>query len=295
MNGRLSKKMLGVILALSLILTILSGIPALSAEAPVKNVIIMVPDGTGVTHTTLARWYQGGTPLALDEMAAGLVRCYSAESAITDSAPAATAMATGYKSNSKYIGVLPSKVTMPGVPPLAEGDQYRPVATVLEGAKLMGKAAGLVATSNIQHATPAAFSAHTPNRNDYETIGEQQVYQGIDVVLSAGSKYLVPPSMGGTRKDGEDLLTTLQKMGYQIIDISAQSTRFDGGRDKSRGCCVATATAASRVQAVDPAGIGVIVTGSRDSCRIGTIVNNAPVPGGIHPGSITATISGGLL
>lgn len=209
--------MYGVILALVLIFTILAGTPAISAETPVKNVIIMVPDGTGVTHTTLARWYQGGVPLALDEMAAGLVRCYSAESAITDSAPAATAMATGYKSNSKYLGVLPSKVTMPGVPPLAEGDQFRPVATVLEGAKLIGKSTGLVATSNIQHATPAAFTAHTPNRNDYEAIGEQQVYQGIDVVLSAGSKYLLPHSMGGTRKDGENLLAALQNMDYQIV------------------------------------------------------------------------------
>ncbi|MEW6425195.1 MAG: alkaline phosphatase [Bacillota bacterium] len=232
MNER-SRKMLGVILALALIFTISAGTTAVSSESPVKNVIIMVPDGTGVTHTTLARWYQGGVPLALDEMAAGLVRCYSAESAVTDSAPAATAMATGYKSNSKYLGVLPSKVTMPGVPPLVEGDQLKPVATVLEGAKLMGKATGLVATSNIQHATPAAFSAHTPNRNNYEAIGEQQVYQGIDVVLSAGSKYLVPPSMGGTRKDGENLLAVLQKMGYQIV--KTKDEMIDSKADKLWG------------------------------------------------------------
>jgi alkaline phosphatase len=67
-------------------------------QKPVKNVIMMVMDGTSAGATTLARWYKG-EPLALDEMASGAVRTYSAESAITDSAPAATALATGFKSN----------------------------------------------------------------------------------------------------------------------------------------------------------------------------------------------------
>lgn len=66
---------------------------AISAENPyvipkkVKNVIVMIPDGMSVAGTTLARWYRGGEPLALDEMVSGLVRTYWAAGAISDSAP----------------------------------------------------------------------------------------------------------------------------------------------------------------------------------------------------------------
>ena len=99
-----------------------------------KNVIFMVIDGTSSSATTLARWYKG-SPLALDQIVSGGVRTYSAESAITDSAPAATALATGNKSNSGYVGVLPSVVNSPGLEPVKEECKFRPVANVLEGAK----------------------------------------------------------------------------------------------------------------------------------------------------------------
>ncbi|NLY79396.1 MAG: alkaline phosphatase, partial [Lysinibacillus sp.] len=74
-----------------------------------KNVIMLVMDGTSNNAITLARWYKGER-LAMDEILTGAVTTYSAESAITDSAPAATALATGHKSNSGYVGVLPTIV-----------------------------------------------------------------------------------------------------------------------------------------------------------------------------------------
>lgn len=63
-------------------------------ERKPKNVIIMVMDGTSSTATTLARLYKG-KPLALDEIITGGVRTYSAESAITDSAPATYSFSNG--------------------------------------------------------------------------------------------------------------------------------------------------------------------------------------------------------
>lgn len=190
--------------------------PAEAGSGAVKNVIILVGDGMGSAHTTLARWYKG-SPLALDEMVSGAVRTYSAESLITDSAPAATAFATGFKSNDKMIGILPSAVTVPGLAPVSPEDHYKPVATLLEGAKLLGKATGIVATSNVQHATPAAFTSHWHDRNDYNEIAKQQVYQQIDVVLGGGKKYLLPRELGGTRQDGLNLLEELKNMGYKIV------------------------------------------------------------------------------
>lgn len=175
------------------------------------NVIMLVMDGSSDNVSTLSRWYKGES-LALDEILTGGARTYSAESAITDSAPAATALATGHKSNSGYVGVLPSSVTTPGAEQIKEEDAFKPVANVLEGAKQSGRATGIVSTSEIQHATPAGFSSHVTSRSNYDDIAEQQVYQGIDVVLGGGLN-----SLKETRKDGENLLEVLEEQNYELV------------------------------------------------------------------------------
>jgi len=185
---------------------------------PVKNVIILIPDGMSVGATTLARWFQGGQPLALDEMAAGLVRTYNSDTPIGDSAPAGSAFATGYKSQTGQIASLPVKVGMPGVPLPAAGQENRPLATVLEAARLAGKSTGLVATSEIMHATPADFSAHSPSRKAYDDLSEQQVHNRLDVVFGGGAKFLEAKG----RKDGEDMFKALKEQGYEIIKTPAE-------------------------------------------------------------------------
>ncbi|QXE01459.1 alkaline phosphatase [Terribacillus sp. DMT04] len=216
---KMSKKLLGVTLAGTLAIGSI-GLTNLDQEeaeakkgAKVKNVIVLVKDGVSSSTTTLSRWYKG-SDLAMDEMAAGGVRTYSADSAITDSAPAGTAMATGNKSNDKFVGVLPEKITSPGVDEDLADDPYRPVTNVLEGAKTKGKATGLISTSEIQHATPAAFSSHAEHRQQYDNIAEQQVYQNIDVVLGGGKETLE----SGNRKDGENLLEVIDNRGYDFVE-----------------------------------------------------------------------------
>ena len=90
-----------------------AGINEVSVEKPVKNVILLIPDGMSTDGLTLARWYNGGAALNLDAMASGLIRTYSSDAPIADSAPAGTAMATGYKSHTGFVGVLPDQNTMP--------------------------------------------------------------------------------------------------------------------------------------------------------------------------------------
>lgn len=179
----------------------------------VKNVILLIPDGQSVGGTTLARWYNGGKPLAVDEMACGLVRTYSSDAAIADSAPSGTAMATGFKSHTGFVGVLPDVNSMPGMNPLAKGDKRKPVASVLETAQLAGKSTGIIATSEIMHATPADFTAHDPSRKNYDNLSEQQVYQDIDVVLGSGEKYFTKEVRG----DGEDLVSEIKNLGYDYV------------------------------------------------------------------------------
>lgn len=206
----------------ALVLTAGLAIPSVFAEetkskTEVKNVIILIPDGMSVGATTLTRWYQGGQPLALDEMASGLVRTYSADAPIADSAPGGTALATGYKSHTGYVGVLPDENTMPGLAPLAKDDQRKPIASVLEAARLAGKSTGIIATSEFMHATPADFTAHYPDRSNYDALSEQQVYAGLDVVLGSGYKYL----QADVRGDKEDLIEVLKNRGYDYVTTPA--------------------------------------------------------------------------
>ncbi len=110
-------------------------------------------------------------------------------------------------------------MSSPGLKPIKEEDKLRPVANVLEGAKRTGRATGIVATAEIQHATPAGFSAHHVNRKNFEVIVEQQVYQNIDVVLGGGKAALLPcEKVVGIRKDGEDLIEVIQNKGYEFVE-----------------------------------------------------------------------------
>ena len=187
-----------------------------SSEAKIKNIIILVPDGCSQSLQTLARWYSG-KPLQLDEMMAGTVSTYSTDSVITDSSSAATAFATGYKTTNGFVSIGPagdSVLSTLEIPP--EELQYSPLATVLEGSKLEGKATGLVATSRVSHATPAAFASHVDNRDNETEITEQMVYEDIDVVFGGGSDYLIPVAEGGKRTDGENLTQVLLDRDYQL-------------------------------------------------------------------------------
>ncbi len=220
----MSKKLLITTLACIILLGSV-GCTEMKAEQPKteppRNVIMMVMDGTSSGAVTLARWYKG-RDLALDQILTGGVRTYSAESAITDSAAAATALATGNKTDEHYIGLLPSKITTPGKQDENPKHALMPVANVLEGAKQVGKATGIVATSEIQHATPAGFSTHVLSRKQQEDIAEQQVFQDIDVVLGGGTVHLT------NRKDQEDLQKVIKENGYQWVDTRSELQKANG-------------------------------------------------------------------
>ena len=203
--------------------------PSQASTTPpsVRNVIFMMSDGTPNEAWALTRWVKGAR-LASDGILTGAVQTYGADSIITDSAPGGTAFATGRKGTDKGIAVAPWRVTIAGVD-ANPAQAYAPLPTVLEGARLTGRATGLVATANIQHASPAAFSAHTFDRGRYNDIGEQQVYQDIDVVLAGGEQHLLPMADGrGVRQDNEDLVRVLQGKGYDFVRTRAQMHAASG-------------------------------------------------------------------
>ncbi|MFH1157225.1 MAG: alkaline phosphatase [Pseudomonadota bacterium] len=217
-------------LTIFLIVALAIAVPPAMAGKTVKNVIVMVPDGCSQSIQTLARWYKGES-LTLDGMVAGMVKTYMADSIITDSASAATAFSSGYKTSDGFLGVGPSKAGLLSTLPALEDDMpYKPLATVLEGARVMGKATGMVATSSISHATPAAFASHIHSRSLDNEIMEQLVYENIDVIFGGGKSYLLPTADGGKRTDGENLLQVLLSRGYQFVETRDQMMTLSTGK-----------------------------------------------------------------
>jgi len=199
------------------------------AESRATNVIVLIADGCSDEQYTFARWFKGA-PLSFDRIRVGAIKTYVADSVVADSAPAASAFATGVRTSDKFVSVGPHAETMTGVSRPDAELQYRPLATVLEGARLMGKATGIVATSRVTHATPAAYIAHVPSRDMEDDIMEQAVHQNIDVVFGGGKRHLVPKEANGRRADGEDLTVELKSMGYQIAATRDEMMKLKGGK-----------------------------------------------------------------
>jgi alkaline phosphatase len=198
-------------------------------QPQVKNVIVLIADGCSTEAYTLARWFTG-EPLATDAIRCGVVKTHIANSVVADSAPAASAFATGVRTTDKFISVGPAPETLSTVPPPPADLPYRPLATVLEGARLLGKATGIAVTCRVTHATPAAFMAHVPARDQEFDIMEQAVHQGVDVVFGGGTEYLLPAAAGGRRPDGQNLADVLKQRGYRIVRTREEMTALKSPR-----------------------------------------------------------------
>lgn len=161
-----------------------------SESKKVKNVILLIGDGMGFSYTTGLRYFNHSTqkglmkPTIFDRYFVGTQSTYSLDTQcnITDSAAAGTALSTGYKTYNGALGLNIDKQTVP---------------TVLEYAKYRGKSTGLVGTSQINHATLAAFAAHMESREQYEQIADDYLderiegKQKIDVMLGGGTSYFL--------------------------------------------------------------------------------------------------------
>lgn len=175
---------------------------AAPADAGPLAIILFIGDGTGLEYWSAAK-IASETPLAVERFpVVGLVDTESSNSKITDSAAGATAYSAGVRTFNGAIGVGPDSM---------------PVTTVLERAEQEGWATGLVATSSITHATPAAFAAHVPSRAMHAAIAEHMSEQGIDVVLGGGRRYFSPEH----RDDGQDLLARLTRDAAYVEDTQA--------------------------------------------------------------------------
>ena len=169
----------------------------------------------GVAQITAGKIVQG--KLNLERFSVmGLVTTYSENKLVTDSAAAATALATGHKTDNREIAVSPGN---------------KPLKTLFEYAQERGKSSGIVVTSSVTHATPAAFMAHTADRDNQADIAEQIVTGSTDVLIGGGWAYFIPQSNAGSRRgDQKNLLIKLESKMPVVLSIDKLPS--GGGHEK---------------------------------------------------------------
>ena len=241
MFKKISKKVIPFAVVSSLAITALvSGAAPSSADSKkvedkkVKNVIFLIGDGMGQSYTSAYRYMKDDPKTSVKEKTEfdtyliGSQMTYPEDEHqnITDSASAATAMSAGVKTYNAAIAV---------------DNDFTEVKTVLEAAKENGKSTGLVATSEITHATPAAFGAHDINRKNMDAIANDYFddlvnkKHKIDVLLGGGLSNFVRKDRNLTeefKKDGYSYVTDreslLKDTNNQILGLFAP-----GGLDKA--------------------------------------------------------------
>ncbi len=156
----------------------------------------MIGDGMGMAQISAAL-HRSRRGLNLERMpVVGLQKTHSSDNLVTDSGAAATAIACGRKTYNFAIGMDAESV---------------PCRTILEEMKASGYATGIVVTSPITHATPAAFYAHQANRVYYEDIAADLVKAEIDFFVGGGKRYF-----DNRESDNANLIDELKWKGYSI-------------------------------------------------------------------------------
>ena len=158
---------------------------------PVKNIIVMIPDGTSINVVSAARWYKyyngAGAVLNIDPYLCGTVKTHSSNAPIGDSAPTTSAYMTGMPQQTANVSIYPIADPANDLVEVDPTMGYQPLATILEGAKIeKNRAVGLVVTCEFPHATPADCSAHYHKRSNYNVISSQMAYQNLDVMFGGG-------------------------------------------------------------------------------------------------------------
>ncbi|MCD4653431.1 alkaline phosphatase [bacterium] len=185
------------------------------SSKPIKNIILIIGDGMGFPAVGLLRHYAHHAPNSIYNNSHGITAleqamndgslsiCYTEpyDAPVIDSAAAASQLATGYHTRSGMIG----------------GDHIgNSKETVLELAKRLGRATGLVSDTRITHATPASFASHIFNRYEESAIAEQLVdkINGPDVMLSGGLRYFIPESASNKSSAAYISLTKTRSIPY---------------------------------------------------------------------------------
>ena len=167
-----------------------------SQESESPNIILMIGDGMGLTQIT-SGMYSNNNKVALEDFQyIGLSKTHSYDNLVTDSAAAGTAMSSGKKTQNYVLGL---------------DHMGNPLKSILSICQDKGYSTALIATSNILHATPAAFFANIDYRYKYEDIADQMTKSGINYFVGGGEQYF------NSRKDKRNIINEMSKNGYEFV------------------------------------------------------------------------------
>ena len=162
------------------------------------NIILLIGDGMGLTQISAAM-YSNNNRLALAKFPViGFHKSHAANELITDSAAGGTAIACGIKTNNGNIGT---------------DENGLPTLSILEELDSMNFSTGMIVTSTIVHATPAAFAAHRARREMYEEIALDYLNANVDLLIGGGRQYFQNREM-----DDRDLVNEFENKGYVVMD-----------------------------------------------------------------------------
>lgn len=188
-------------------------------EAPkAKNVIFLLGDGLSVAHRTAARLMSKGMTegkangrLAMDDLDhMAFIGTSSTHSIATDSANTMSAYMTGHKSRVNALGVYADRT-----PATMDDPKVETIAEALR--RTTKKSIGVVTTSEIEDATPAAVVSHTRKRDEKAAIVGMFYDVKPEVVLGGGSAYFLAKEVPGSkRKDDKDYIKLFQEAGYTL-------------------------------------------------------------------------------
>ena len=215
---------------------------ATASNTTPKNVIFFLGDGYGMVPMTAARIYVAGEDgqLTIDTFPeTAFVKTFSNDAQVTDSAPSMSAYMTGVKMNNEVVSMSADTKASDakGVGYVNGADSTcpatgngSPVTTLLELAKAAGRGTGVVTTTRITHATPAATYSHICHRDGENNIAAQLVPagagfnaalgDGVDVVLGGGWQHFLPKGAadGSSRTDTRDLVAEMKAKGYSYVN-----------------------------------------------------------------------------
>ena len=145
---------------------------------------------------------------------------HSSNAIITDSAASATAFSTGKKTNNGVLGL---------------DKDYKFVENFTEKIQKYGFVSSLISTSDITHATPAAFVSHVESRSNTDEISKQIIESNIVTILGGGRHLFLPQELGGKRKDKINLLEQT-RLSHVLLTEKNELENFSfKGQDKVIG------------------------------------------------------------
>jgi alkaline phosphatase len=178
-------------------------------KKPVKNIILLIGDGNGLTQISAATFANKGALTLTQLKSIGLIKTQSSDDFTTDSAAAGTALATGEKTYNRAIGVDSTETPIKNITEILQKHHFN---------------TGIITTDNITGATPSAFYAHQKDRDDVSKIAKDLLKSELNLFVGGGKNKFKSFGEFEILKSPKAIgISEKNKIGFFISDTSVPS------------------------------------------------------------------------